>query len=62
MGNLPNFNTNKLQARRLDRGFGFGILKIVNLTAFLRFGGRRQFFYFRAERGNKVLAKRGSYP
>jgi len=45
MENLLKFNLNKLQTEGLDRGFGFGILRIVNLTAFLRFGGRRQFFY-----------------
>jgi hypothetical protein len=44
MGNLPNFNTNKSQTRRLDKGFEFGILRIVNPTAFSvrRDGG----FYF----------------
>jgi len=29
----------------LDKGFGFAKLKIVNPTAFLRFGGRRQFYF-----------------
>jgi len=45
MKNLLKFKLNKLQTGGLDRGFDFGILKIVNPTAFLRFGGRRQFFY-----------------
>lgn len=36
-------NINKLQT--LDIGAGFAILKMFNLTAFLRASGRRQFFY-----------------
>jgi hypothetical protein len=41
MKNWLNFNKSK---KKLDRAFGFAIFKIVNPTAFLRFGGRRQFF------------------
>jgi len=36
---------NKKEAQTLDIGAGFAILKLLNLTAFLRASGRRQFFY-----------------
>jgi len=36
---------NKLKIRGLDRVLAFAMIIIVNPTAFLRFGGRRQFFY-----------------
>ncbi len=44
MENLLNFETNKLQTKRLDRGHGFAIIIIVKPTAFSvrRDGG---FFY-----------------
>jgi len=45
MKNWLNFNTNKLQIGGLDRGSSFAIIMIVNPTAFLRFGGRRQFLF-----------------
>lgn len=38
-------NEDNLGKIGLDEGFDFAILKIVNHTAFLRFGERRQFLF-----------------
>ncbi len=42
MKDRQNLSKNK---SGLDRSFGFVKLKIVNPTALLRFGGRRQFLF-----------------
>jgi hypothetical protein len=36
----------KIKKLGIDKVFGFVIIKIVNPTAFPRFGGRRQFFIY----------------
>jgi len=45
MKNQPILNKSNLWKIELDKDFGFAMLITVNPTAFLRFGGRRQFLF-----------------